>query len=62
MNKMNWGLEDFLAAGALLFTAGVLVVLALRSFQRPGQRAMAVAAVILLLALVWAELAVGIFH
>lgn len=59
---MNWGLEDFLAAAALLLAAGAGVAWALRRFQSRGARTAAVAGVVLAVMLVWAELAVGIFH
>jgi hypothetical protein len=60
--EVAWGLVDFLAAGALLFTAGAAMVLAIRHFERPGQRAFVVTAIVVAVAAVWAELAVGIFH
>lgn len=59
---MNWGLEDFVAAAALLLAAGAGTAWALRRFERRGARTAAVAVILLAVALVWAELAVGIFH
>jgi hypothetical protein len=49
-------------AAVLLMGAGMLYALAARHASRPAQR-VAVAAVVLGgLAIVWAELAVGLFH
>lgn len=58
--EVAWGVVDFLAAGALLFGAGAAMVLAMRRFERPLQRGLALAAIGLCFVLVWAELAVGI--
>lgn len=60
--EMSRGLFDFAAAGVLLFGAGTAMVLATRRLQRPVAKTAAVVAVALVLAAVWAELAVGIFH
>ena len=59
--EVSWGVVDFLAAGVLLFSAGAGMALAIRRFERPLQRGLALAAVALCFCLVWAELAVGIF-
>ena len=60
--EVNWGLADFLVAGGLLFGAGMTYVVTARLARRPGQRAALAAAVLLGLAVVWAELAVGLFR
>lgn len=60
--EVNWGLADFLVAGGLLFGAGMTYVVTARPARRPGQRAALAAAVLLGLAVVWAELAVGLFR
>ena len=60
--EVSWGLVDFLAAGGLIFAAGTAIVVARRRIARPGARAAVIAAVALAFALVWAELAVGLFH
>lgn len=60
--EVDWGPADFLVGGALLFGAGTAMVLAMRRFERPLHRALAVGAIALALALVWAELAVGLFR
>jgi hypothetical protein len=59
--EVDWGPGDFAAAAALIFGAGMAGVLAFRAWPRPGQRALAAAAIVLAAGLVWAELAVGLF-
>lgn len=61
-SEVAWGLLDFVLAAALLLGAGTAIVLASRWLERPGPRRVAVAAIVLVAALVWAELAVGLFH
>jgi NO-binding membrane sensor protein with MHYT domain len=61
-DEVAWGPLDFLFAGVILFSAGVAILWLIRRIQRPRRRVAAVAAVILLVAIVWAELAVGLFH
>jgi uncharacterized membrane protein YfcA len=57
---MNWGPEDFLAAALLLGGAAVGVELALRL---PRRLRLPVAGLVLAaMLLIWAELAVGIWH
>ncbi len=60
-SEVSWGPGDFLAAGILLFGAGSLAVLGLRVVRGRGRRMALVLAIALCLALVWAELAVGLF-
>lgn len=60
--EVNWGPGDFVVAGLLLFGAGMLYVLAAARCTGRGQRAAVAAAVCFGLAIVWAELAVGLFH
>ncbi len=61
-DEVNWGIGDFLAAGALLAGAGMAYVILARRTRSPAHRALVAALVLLALATVWAELAVGIFH
>ena len=56
-----WGPGDFVAAGVLLYGVGALMVLGLRQVRGAGARVAAVAGVAVGVALVWAELAVGLF-
>jgi uncharacterized membrane protein YgdD (TMEM256/DUF423 family) len=61
-DEVNWGPGDFLAGGALLAGTGLAYVLTKRRIvTRPG-RLLLGALLALGLLLVWAELAVGIFH
>ncbi|GIK86127.1 MAG: hypothetical protein BroJett026_16080 [Betaproteobacteria bacterium] len=60
--EVAWGPGDFLAAGALLFGAGVAMVASVRWFRRTASRVAAVALIATAVALVWAELAVGLFR
>jgi peptidoglycan/LPS O-acetylase OafA/YrhL len=59
---VDWGPGDFLAAGVLLFGAGAAIVVGRRLFTRAGPRLAVTAAIALCACLVWAELAVGLFH
>lgn len=59
--EVSWGPVDFLAAAVLLAGAGTGIVLANAWLERRAYKLLAAAAVILVTALVWAELAVGLF-
>lgn len=58
--EVNWGLEDFVVAALLLAMAGGGIELASRMAARPVWRMMAGAAVVVVIALIWADAAVGI--
>lgn len=58
---LNWKPLDFLIAGLLLFSTGLSVELVLRSVKSFKKRLLICAIILLVLFLVWAELAVGIF-
>ena len=58
--EVNWSLPDFLVAGLLLFTAGSVIELVVRKIREKNYRIVLIALVLLVLLLVWAELAVGI--
>ena len=60
-NEVSWGPGDFVVAGILLFGAGTITVLGLRHVADGFRRAALICAVAFGLALVWAELAVGLF-
>jgi hypothetical protein len=60
--EVNWGPGDFLAGGALLAGTGIAYVLTKRRIARRPGRLLLGAVLALGLLLVWAELAVGIFH
>lgn len=60
--EVNWTPFDFAAAAALLALLGLSVEAATRLLHRPLARRAAVAAAVALVALIWAEGAVGIFR
>lgn len=60
-SEIVWGPGDFVAAAALLFTAGMGYTLWSRRARTSLQRVFVGLAVFLMLAVVWAELAVGLF-
>jgi hypothetical protein len=59
--EMMWSGFDFLVAGILLFLTGAGITLILVKVEKPKYRILWIALVLLILFLVWAELAVGIF-
>jgi hypothetical protein len=59
--EVKWTLADFVVAGGLLLTAGLLVELVLRKVTTRRNRIILCLTILLVLLLVWAELAVGIF-
>ncbi|GAB3514100.1 hypothetical protein MNQ95_01515 [Pseudoxanthomonas daejeonensis] len=59
--EVTWGPGDFLVFGAMLLAACSACEVAVRLFKNRPSRLLAIAAVGLAFALVWAELAVGIF-
>jgi hypothetical protein len=61
-SEANWGPGDFLAAALLLTGLGLGVELAVRLLRTDLQRWLATGGLALTAALIWAELAVGIFH
>lgn len=61
LSEMKWGVEDFAAAGILLFSAGMVYTLVVARAKNRTQRFLVAAAVLLVLATVRAELAVGLF-
>ena len=60
-DEVSWGPGDFLAAGFLLFGAGMGVVVAARQTRTTPARVAVVACIAASLLVVWAELAVGLF-
>lgn len=58
---VNWSLSDFIIAGFLLYGAGLILETLLRKFTDKTTRFVAAAILLLILALIWVELAVGIF-
>jgi hypothetical membrane protein len=59
--EFNWGIEDFVAAAVLIFIAAWACQVVMRIARTRRQRFIMVAAVLAVAALIWAELAVGLF-
>jgi hypothetical protein len=57
----DWSVSDFIVAGVLLFGTGFAIELVLRKIKTLKYRLVICAAILLVLFLIWAELAVGIF-
>lgn len=60
--EVDWTLFDFVAAAALIVGIGTLYVFGARMVRTTRQRLVLGASLGLLLLVIWAELAVGIFH
>ncbi|MEL6811749.1 MAG: hypothetical protein AAFP76_10480 [Bacteroidota bacterium] len=60
-NEVNWTLSDFMMGGALLLGTGFTLDFLIRKIKNRKHLVMASLFLILILLLVWAELAVGIF-
>ena len=60
-NEVNWGLLDFIVAGVLLLGTGFIIDFVIRKVPKISYRIMIIGALLILLFLIWAELAVGIF-
>lgn len=59
--EVNWDAGDYVVAAVLLLGAGTAVVVAARGIAGRRARWAAIGAIGLVLATVWAELAVGLF-
>lgn len=59
---MNWTLFDFLVVGALLSTLVLGIVVSVKFIRKPFVRILCIAAIFLVVGLIWVEGAVGIFH
>jgi hypothetical protein len=60
LGVVNWSTFDLIAAGVMLFGAGFAIEVALRLVTKFEYRVAACIAILIVLALVWAELAVGL--
>ncbi len=60
-SEVNWSLSDFVVAGGLLLALGFSIDLVARKTKYFNKKFMAIAAIVILFLLVWAELAVGVF-
>ncbi|MGL2964451.1 hypothetical protein ACSVH2_11580 [Flavobacterium sp. RSB2_4_14] len=59
--EVNWTLADFIIAGVLLLGIGLLCEFVIRKVPKRSHRIVICLVLLMLLVLVWAELAVGIF-
>ena len=59
--EVNWTLSDFLIMGILLFITTFTIDFVLKKFKTLKSRLILIVGIVVLLALVLAELAVGIF-
>ncbi len=60
-DEVNWTLFDFIIAGALLLGTGLMCELAIRKINKIKYRIAICLALLVVLLLIWVELAVGIF-
>lgn len=60
-SEVSWGPEDFLVGGALLSGTGTIGVVGLSHIKGAGRRIAFLVGLAFSFALVWAELAVGLF-
>ncbi len=61
VDEMSWGVNDFVVAGALLYGAGAAFILLARRVRKTEHRFILGLALLVVLAYIWAELAVGVF-
>ena len=59
--EVSWSIMDFAIAGILLVGTGLLLEVTFRMTAKKTLRILIAIAIVLLLLLIWAELAVGIF-
>lgn len=60
-NQVKWSVSDFIVAGLLLLFTGLVIEFILRRLTTTKHRIIAAIILFILLFIVWAELAVGIF-
>ena len=60
-DEVKWTLLDFIVAGILLLSTGFIIDLAIKKVKNINYRIAITIALLILLLLIWAELAVGIF-
>jgi uncharacterized membrane protein len=59
--EVNWNIFDFIVAGFLLLSTGIVAEIIIRKVKTTQQRLIFLAILFFALFIVWAELAVGIF-
>lgn len=60
-NEVNWNLADFVVMGGLLLGTGLVCEFVMRKVISIKYRVFIIEAILVVLLLIWAELAVGIF-
>ena len=60
-DEVNWTLSDFVIAGVLLLGTGLMYELVMRKVKTRKFRIALFMALLILLFLIWAELAVGVY-
>jgi hypothetical protein len=60
-DEVNWTLSDFVVAGILLLGTGLMCEFVMRKVNKSGYRIAMILAILIVFALIWLELAVGIF-
>ncbi len=60
-DEVDWSVFDFVVMGILLLGTGFMCELVMRKVKKPGLRIITCGAFLVVLFLIWAELAVGIF-
>ena len=60
-DEVNWTITDFIIAGGLLFGAVLISEIVLRKIKNKNYKVGLLVAIIIILTLIWIELAVGIF-
>ncbi len=60
-NEVNWSFFDFIVAGLLLIGTGLAFELVMRKIRKPRYRIAVFATILIVLVLIWVELAVGFF-
>jgi hypothetical protein len=59
---MNWSIADFVIAAAILLIAGMVYWIIIKKIHSTKNRVIGVSVLIVVLVLVWTELAVGLFN
>jgi ABC-type cobalt transport system substrate-binding protein len=60
-NEVNWNLADFVVAGVLLLGTGLICELVMRKVKKTNHRIILCTIILVVLLLIWIELAVGLF-
>ncbi len=60
-NEVNWSVMDFVMAGILLFGASLAIDFVVQKVKSSKNRIIICAIILILLLLIWTELAVGVF-